>query len=44
VLIGYAVGGIKSQLADDFNDPTTYGSTNWTQASGEIFKVMITPN
>lgn len=44
VLIGYAVGGIKSQLADDFNDLATYGSTNWTQASGEIFKVMFTPN
>lgn len=44
VVIGYVVGGIKSQVADNFNDPTTYGSTNWTQASGEIFKVMITPN
>jgi hypothetical protein len=43
VLIGYVVGGIKSQVADDFSDPATYGSTNWTQASGEIFKVMITP-
>ena len=44
VLVGYVVGGIESQVANDFNDLTTYGSSNYTVASGEIFKVMITPN
>jgi hypothetical protein len=31
-------------VANDFNDLSTYGSSNYTLASGEIFKVMITPN
>ena len=44
VLVGYVVGGIESQVANDFNDLSTYGSSNYTLASGEIFKVMITPN
>ena len=44
VLVGYVVGGIASQVADDFNDLSTYGSATTTVASGEIFKVMITPN
>lgn len=42
VLVGYVVGGIESQVFSDFNDLTTYGSSNYTLASGEIFKVMIT--
>jgi hypothetical protein len=44
VLVGYVVGGIESQVSSDFNDLSTYGSTNYTVASGEIFQVMITPN
>lgn len=43
VLVGYVVGGIESQVADDFNDLSTYGSSTTTMASGEIFKVMVTP-
>lgn len=44
VLVGYVVGGIESQVADNFNDLSTYGSSTYTVASGEIFKVMITLN
>jgi len=44
VLVGYVVGGIESQVADNFNDLSTYGNSTSTVASGEIFKVMITPN
>jgi hypothetical protein len=44
VLVGYVVGGIESKVANDFNDLSTYGSTTYTVASGEIFKVMITPH
>jgi len=44
VLVGYVVGGIESQVADNFNDLSTYGNSTYTVASGEIFKVMITPN
>jgi hypothetical protein len=31
-------------VADNFNDLSTYGNSTYTVASGEIFKVMITPN
>ena len=44
VLVGYVVGGIEAQVANDFSDLSTYGSSTYTVASGEIFKVMITPN
>jgi hypothetical protein len=44
VLVGYVVGGIESQVADNFNDLSTYGSSTYTVASGEIFNVMITLN
>jgi hypothetical protein len=44
VLVGYVVGGIEAQVANDFSDLSTYGSTTYSVASGEIFKVMITPN
>ena len=43
VLVGYVMGGIQSQVFDDFNDLSTYGSTNYSLASGEIFKVFFTP-
>ena len=42
VLVGYVVGGIESQVANDFNDLTTYGSSTYTVASGEVFKVILT--
>ena len=44
VLVGYVVGGIESQVANNFNDLSTYGNSTYTVASGDIFKVMITPN
>jgi hypothetical protein len=44
ILVGYVVGGIESQVYSDFNDLSTYGNTNYTVASGEIFQVLITPN
>jgi hypothetical protein len=44
VLVGYVVGGIESQVFSDFNDLSTYGNTNYTVASGEIFQVLITPS
>ena len=44
VHVGYVVGGIESQVADNFNDLSTYGNSNYTVASGEIFKVFITPS
>jgi hypothetical protein len=44
VLVGYVVGGIQAQVSDDFNDLSTYGNTNYSLASGEIFKVVFTPS
>ena len=41
VLLGYVVGGIQSQVADDFSNLSTYGSTNYSLASGEIFPVFF---
>lgn len=43
VLVGYVVGGIQSQVSNNFNDLSTYGKTNYSVASGEIFQVLITP-
>ena len=42
VLVGYVVGSIESQVADDFNDLSTYCGSTYTVASDEIFKAMIT--
>ena len=44
VLVGYVVGGIASQVGNDFNDLSTYGSTIASAASSEIFQVLITPS
>lgn len=44
VLVGYVVGGIASQVSNNFDDLSTYGGTNYTHASGEIFQVLITPH
>ncbi|MEB3319462.1 MAG: hypothetical protein VKI63_00795 [Cyanobium sp.] len=41
VLVGYVMGGMESQVAENFNDLSTDGSSTDTVASGEIFKVMI---
>lgn len=41
VHVGYVLGGIESQVFDNFSDLSTYGGTNYTKASGEIFKVLI---
>ena len=43
VLVGYVVGGIQSQVFNDFSNLSTYGSTNYSLASGEIFKVYLNP-
>ena len=44
VLVGYVVGGIASQVGNDFNDLSSYGSTIASAASSEIFQVLITPS
>jgi hypothetical protein len=42
VLVGYVAGGIANVVANNFTDPSTYGDTLSTRASGEIFKVVVT--